>query len=196
MFPMERTAIIDGLAQGASGRDYATGTLKIHNLLDEETQEKIANSTTQRIWNGFIKFGSVSAGLMGIDITWSTIKTIINTILNGNALHKVYGWSGRLLVAAWTSLTQFCTFLEARNDPNPRECTNDVQMSFLKLQVNTRDAPNKDNHPEQSSDSEEIASSNKRFFKHVFAGKGGVTSDDRRLPSVDLSTRICTHSHK
>ena len=167
VFPEERTAIIDGLAQGASGRDYATGTLKIHNLLDEETQEKITNSTTQRIWIGFIKFGSVPAGLMGIYITWRIIKTIINTILNGIALHKVYGWSGRLLVAAWTSLTQFCTFLEARNDPTTRDCTNDVQMSSLKLQVNTSDTPNKDNHPEQSSDSEEIASSKKRFFKPV-----------------------------
>ena len=135
---MERTdSIIDGMAQGASGRDYATGTLQIHNLLDEETLEKIANSTTQRIWNGFIKFGSVSAGLMGIYITWKIIKTIINTILNGSALHKVYGWSGRLQVAAWTSLTQFCIFLEARNDPTPRECTSDIQMSSLKLQVNT-----------------------------------------------------------
>ena len=68
MFPVEKAAIINELAQGASGRDYATGTLQIHNLLDEETLEKIANSTTQRIWNGFIKFGSVSAGLMGIYI--------------------------------------------------------------------------------------------------------------------------------
>ena len=170
MFPVERTAIIDGLAQGASGRDYATGTLQIHNLLDEETLEKIANSTTQKIRNGFIKLGSVSAGLMDIYITWRIIKTIINTILNGIALHKVYGWSGRHLVAAWISLTQYCIFLETRNDPTQRECTNDVQMSSLKLQVNTSDAPNRstqDNHPEQSSDSEEIARSKKRLFKPV-----------------------------
>ena len=154
------------MAQGASGRDYATGTLQIHNLLDEETLEKIANSTTLRIWNGFIKFGSVSAALMGIYITWRIIKTI-NTILNDIAVHKVYGWRVRLLVAAWTPLTQFFIFLEARNDPTPRECTSDVQMSSLKLQVNTSKAPNKDNQSEQSSDSEEIASSHKRFFKPV-----------------------------
>ena len=30
---------------------------------------------------------------MGIYITWRIIKTIINTNLNGIALHKVYGWS-------------------------------------------------------------------------------------------------------
>ena len=163
MFPVEKAAIIDGLAQEASGRDYATGTLQIHNLLDEETLEKIANSTTQRIWNGLIKFGSVSTGLMGI--TWSIIKTIINTILNGIALHKTYGWSIRLLVAVWTSLTQFCIFIEARNDHTPRECMSNVQMYSLKTQVNASDAPNKDNQSEQSSDSEEIASSHKRFFK-------------------------------
>ena len=90
MFPVEQAAIINGLAQGASGRDYATGTLQLHNLLDEETLEKIADSTTQWIWNGFIKFGSVSAGLTGVYIIWRIIKTIINTILNGIALHKVY----------------------------------------------------------------------------------------------------------
>ena len=90
MFPVEKAAIINGLAQGTSGRDYATGTLQFHNLLDEETPEKIAISTTQRIWNGFLKFGSVSAGLTGVYIIWRIIKTIINTILNSIALHKVY----------------------------------------------------------------------------------------------------------
>ena len=68
----------------------------------------------------------------GIYITWRIIKTIININLNGIALHKVYGWSVRLLIAAWTTLTQFCTFLEARNDPTSRKCTSDVQMSFFK----------------------------------------------------------------
>ena len=63
MFPVDKTAFIDGLAQGASGRDHATGTLQIHNLLDEETLKKIANSTAQSIWNSFLKFGFVSAGL-------------------------------------------------------------------------------------------------------------------------------------
>ena len=56
MFPVEKAAFIDGLAQGASGRDH-------QNLLDEETLEKIAYSTAQSIWNGFLKFGSISAGL-------------------------------------------------------------------------------------------------------------------------------------
>ena len=90
MFPVEKAAIINGLAQGASGRDYATGTLQLRNILDEETLEKVANSKTKRIWNSFIKFGSVSAGLTGVYIIWRIIKTIINTILNGIALHKVY----------------------------------------------------------------------------------------------------------
>ena len=149
MFPVEKAAFIDGLVQGAPGRDHATETLQIHSLLDEDTLEKIANYTVQKIWNGFLKFGSVSAGIMGIYITWRIIKTIINTNLNGIALHKVYGWSACRLVAAWTSLTQFCTFLEARNHPTSRECMSNVQMSSLKLQVNTSDAPNKDNQSEQ-----------------------------------------------
>ena len=105
MFPVEKVAILNGLAQGASGRTYAENTIQIHNLLDEQALEKIAENTTKRIWSGFVKFGSVSAGLIGIYVAWKIIKKIINTILNGIALHQVYGWSIRLLVAVWTSLT-------------------------------------------------------------------------------------------
>ena len=86
MFPVEKTAILNGLAQGTSGRTYAADTIEMHNLLDEQTLEKIANNTTKRIWDGFIKFGSISAGLMGIYVAWRIIKTIVNTILNGIAL--------------------------------------------------------------------------------------------------------------
>ena len=173
MFPVEKAAIINGLAQGASGRDYATGTLQIHNLLDEETLEKIANSTTQRIWNGFIKFGSVSAGLMGVYIIWRIIKTIINTILNGIALHKVYGWSIHLLAAGWTSLTQFCIFLDARSDYIPHERKSDTQMTPLRTQLNPSGAHDKDNQLELLSDHIQAHTAQK--------GKGGVTSGDRCL---------------
>ena len=93
MFPVEKIAILNGLAQGASGRTYAEDTIQMHNLFDEQTLEKIAENTTKRIWNGFVKFESVSAGLMGIYVAWGIIKTIINTILNGIALHQVYRWS-------------------------------------------------------------------------------------------------------
>lgn len=162
MFPVEKTAIINGLAQGASGRAYSTDTIKLTNLLDEEVLEKIANDTTKRIWNGFIKFGSVSAGLMGIYVTWRIIKTIINTILNGIALHKVYGWSIRLLVAVWTSLTQFCIFIEARGDNSPRECMAETTMVPLPKRRNLSDAQDENN--EHSSDE---AGTSKRFFKTV-----------------------------
>ena len=136
----------------------------MHNLLVEQTLQKIAENTTKRIWNGFIKFGSVSAGLMGIYVAWRIIKTIINTILNGIALHKVYGWSIHLLAAGWTSLTQFCIFLDARSDYIPLERTSDTQMTPLRTQVNPSGAPNIDNQSERLSDDEEAPAPQKRFF--------------------------------
>ena len=174
MFPVEKIAILNGLAQGASGRTYAEGTVQIHNLLDEQALEKIAENTTRRIWHGFVKFGSVSAGLMGIYVAWRIIKTIINTILNGIALHQVYGWSIRLLVAVWTSLTQFCIFIEARSDRTPRECINEVQLEPLNTQVKPSDVPKNNEVNEQSSDDENTPRPSARFSqrrgKIVFAG--------------------------
>ncbi|KOC58647.1 hypothetical protein WH47_04874 [Habropoda laboriosa] len=146
MFPVEKSSIINSMAQGASGRAFSPGNIQISNLLDESALKKIAESTTKRLWAGFVTFGSVSAGIIGVYITFKIIKIIIGTILNGIALHAAYGWSLRLIAAVWSSLTHFCIYLNQRNQNNtsghnngqvPLECISVVTPNVTPTDVET-----------------------------------------------------------
>ncbi|CAK9834636.1 Retrovirus-related Pol polyprotein from transposon 412 [Anthophora retusa] len=146
MFPIERPAIVNSLAQGATGREYSSQALQLYNLFDETTLNKLAESTGKRIWSGFITFGSFTAGIMGIYLAIRVIKAAVSTIINGIALHSVYGWSLHLLGAAWSSLTHFFLFLSqrktndeigdtqanterTRNPPNPKQADTEEQAT-------------------------------------------------------------------
>ncbi|XP_076661080.1 uncharacterized protein LOC143364870 [Halictus rubicundus] len=116
MFPVDKVAVINSIAQGASGRQYASDSINMFNLLDEHSLQQIAESTAQKLWSGLTTFGSVSAALIGIYIIFKMIKIIINTIMNGMALHSIYGWSMHLAAAIWGSLTRFFIFLKRRDE--------------------------------------------------------------------------------
>ncbi|CAK9807063.1 hypothetical protein ANTQUA_LOCUS5127 [Anthophora quadrimaculata] len=118
MFPIERPAIVNSLAQGVTGREYSTQALHLHNLFDETTLNKLAESTGKRIWSGFVTFGSFTAGIMGVYLTVRVIKAAVSTISNGVTLHSVYGWSLHLLGAVWSSLTHSFLFLSQRKISN------------------------------------------------------------------------------
>lgn len=105
MFSAEKPALLNSVARGIQGYNKGPNTISIHNLLDEETLEKIAQSTASRIWDGFILFGSATAGVFGIFVIIRIIKLIIDTAIHGYALHMVYGCSIHLIGAIWSSLT-------------------------------------------------------------------------------------------
>lgn len=103
MFPVEKPALMNSIAQAAMGRLVPQGSIPLYNLMDEDTLEKIATSTISR--NGFITFGSASAGALAILLLFRLLKLIIDSIIRGYALHSVYGWSVHLVGAIWSSLT-------------------------------------------------------------------------------------------
>jgi hypothetical protein len=65
MFPIEKPSMLDMLAQGAMGRTIPRGNISLYNLTNEKSLEKIADSAGAQIWQGFITFGSASAGYTG-----------------------------------------------------------------------------------------------------------------------------------
>lgn len=105
MFPMEKPSMLNTIARGAMGQPIPEGSVSISKFLDEDTLNKIAENTGERLWKGFISFGSASAGILGIFIVVRLAKLIIDTLIHGYALHSVYGWSVHLLGAIWTSVT-------------------------------------------------------------------------------------------
>ncbi|KYM93388.1 hypothetical protein ALC62_12483 [Cyphomyrmex costatus] len=104
MFPVERSSMINTIARGAMGQTIPPGSISMMNLMDEGTLNRLARSTGQRLWQGFVSFGSASAGVLAIFVIIRVVKLIIDTIINGYALHTVYGWSIHLLGALWSSV--------------------------------------------------------------------------------------------
>ncbi|KAK2577891.1 hypothetical protein KPH14_012689 [Odynerus spinipes] len=78
--------------------------MSLYHLMDEQTLNKIAESTMGKIWDGFLTFGSISAGIIMIFFIIQLIKTIADAVIHGVALHSVYGCSMYIFAALWGSL--------------------------------------------------------------------------------------------
>lgn len=110
MFPAEKPALLNLMARGMTGQPVKDGSVSIYNLLDEASLQKIAETTASRIWGGFVKFGSATAGIFGIFIIVRLIKLTIDTLIHGYALHSAYGCSLYIFGAVWSSLTHLLLF--------------------------------------------------------------------------------------
>lgn len=118
MFPAEKPALLNHLARGSAGYQVPAGSISLQGLLDENTLNHIADNATRRIWNGFLQFGTASAGVIGIFLVIRIIKLVIDTCIHGYALHSLYGWSLYLLGALWSSITGLLVTLAHKREFN------------------------------------------------------------------------------
>lgn len=118
MFTEERVAVLDSLARSSLGEKMNDPDISFANMLDEQSLEKIALRTRDKLWGWFTGFGTASAGLIGLYIFARTIKYIIDTLLHGFALHSVFGWSLLILGAFWDSLSNFLLHFKKKIDDN------------------------------------------------------------------------------
>jgi len=129
MFPVEKPSMLNTLARGAMGGRIPAGSISIVNLLDEESLNRIAESAGERLWKGFVTFGSASAGVLAIFIIIWVAKLIIDTIIHGYALHSVDGWSVHLLAAIWSSVTNLLLHTENRSRKEPTTTKEDKETA-------------------------------------------------------------------
>ncbi|KAK2582008.1 hypothetical protein KPH14_012224 [Odynerus spinipes] len=102
----EKPAILNSVAHKIlTNSKTGNSEFHLHDLLDEEDIERIAESAAHKIWNGFLTFGTASAGIIGIYLIFRIIKFIVDVILQGCAIHNIYGCSFHLLGACLGSLT-------------------------------------------------------------------------------------------
>lgn len=129
MFPVERPALMNTIVRGATGHHIPADSISMYNFLDEKTLSKIASSTSEKIWGGFITFGSASVGILGIWIVIRLIKMIIDILLHGYAIYTVFGWSFRLLASFWSSSTNLILHLGASKQKTSDEPLQVVTVS-------------------------------------------------------------------
>lgn len=132
MFPVERPTVVDNIVRAATGQRVPLNGISLNNLLDEASIETIASSAMDRLWGGFLKFGTATAGIIGVFLIIKAIKAIIDILIHGYALHTIYGWSIHLIGAFFSSVTHLLMHLGTRPRPHksldatPKHTTNAV----------------------------------------------------------------------
>lgn len=121
MFPAEKGAILHSIARGFTGQAVDNDAITISGFLSEKTLHKIYSDTITKIWNGFMIFGSATAGILGIYVIIKITKMIVNTLLQGYALHSAYGCTLHLLGALWGSVAYFLLHLAEKNKSHEQQ---------------------------------------------------------------------------
>ena len=106
MFPVEKSSLLNDVAREMHGQATTKHDGTLTKLLSEDTMGKIAESTGARLWEKFTTFGTTSAGIFAIFVIMQIIKIIIEIVINGFLLHRIYGWSIHIIGAIWSSITQ------------------------------------------------------------------------------------------
>ena len=91
MFSAEKNSILNTMARGVKGEPTLSQGISLSHLLDENSLEKITESTWKKIWGTFLSVGNANAGVIGIYFFIRTVKLIIDTVIHGYALHTIYG---------------------------------------------------------------------------------------------------------
>lgn len=130
MFPAEKPAVLNSIAQGVTGHGAGKDGISLLNLMDEKTLEHVASDTAKRMWSGFVEFGSASAGVMAILLIFKLFKMLIDTCINGYALHEAYGCGLYLIGALWNTLASF--LLHRTREPT-RSNAQDMEMGNIPI---------------------------------------------------------------
>lgn len=112
LFAAEKQNLLDNIAHRADGHQINKNDVTMFNLMDQNTLDKIAESTGKRLWDGLITFGTVGAAIYAISVVFTLTKYVLDTTIHGHALHSAYGCSTHILGAIWGALA---TLLLHRN---------------------------------------------------------------------------------
>ena len=127
MFPVEQPAELNDIAREMRGYPSSNKEGSLFKLLNEDVVEKLVDNTWNKMWSRFITFGTVSAGCIAIFTIIHLVKTIVDIIIQGYALHSVYGWSIHILGALWSSVSHLLLHLATPKQTNSQ----DVEMGEL-----------------------------------------------------------------
>ena len=93
MFPVEKSSLLKDVTREMHVHVTTNNERTLSKLLNENTMAKMVESTGTRLWEKCMMFGTASAGIIANIIILQVIKIVIDIIINGFLLHRVYGWS-------------------------------------------------------------------------------------------------------
>ena len=103
------------------------------NYLTEETLSHITERTCNKIIKKYEEYGTISSGIIMTLIIMQLTKMVVDMIIRGYTLQKLYGCSSHLFGSISTSVTHLLVVLNKINDTKGTNLKNREETS-CKLQ--------------------------------------------------------------
>lgn len=105
MYPLERKAIEQIVSSSLNNEHNGMSGIDRSIFLDPDQIKEEIESQWKKFWGGFLVFGNISAGLIGVMLTFKLGKFLIDSIVHGYALYDLYGLSWYLIGCFWDAVT-------------------------------------------------------------------------------------------
>ena len=84
MFTVESSSLLNDVAREIHGHTIVSHDGTFMKLMNEDTIEKIVESTWDKLWKKLMTFGTASAGVIAKLLIQQAIKMIIEALLTGS----------------------------------------------------------------------------------------------------------------
>ena len=128
LFPMEKKSIMNTIAKFTQSANSAKDDL-MNNFLTEKTLTHIAESTWNKLLEKYEEYGTISSGIIMTLIIIQLTKMVVDMIIRGYTLKKLYGCSSHLLGSIFTSVTHLLVVLNKINDNRTTNSKNEGKMA-------------------------------------------------------------------
>ena len=123
-FPQVRQRIITEMVQQV-GKSYSTNS-DFDSLFSPNVLKKAVYSWFWGIWEGFISFGKIMAGLLGIYVVYLLSHMIITRILAGYNLYQFVGYSWRMMLCCCPAMAN--QFIHHKSNGRLRRLINMIKL--------------------------------------------------------------------
>lgn len=105
--PSIRSAVTNSISRAATGDLTQSEFLTLPGLFTPERAAKIVKTGLSRLWGWFGRIGEFFSSVIGIIFVLKVVQFILKTLFNGLTIARVSGCGLHLLLAFWTSATQW-----------------------------------------------------------------------------------------
>ena len=106
LFPIERQAILNDVVRSIS-REEVKDQEELANLITGH----VVNTLLTKVWTSlhpdFVFYGQIGGTLYCLYLTVTTISAVLNLVIRGVTLHKLFGFSAKILCACLHALTHY-----------------------------------------------------------------------------------------
>ena len=131
-FPLERKAIIDETIREITERQEKEKNFGYSN---NPFSSGFWKALISGYWQDFKDFGNISSGIFMIFLILFVLTQAVNIVIRGLTIHKVFGFSTKLLAALFDSLTHFVLYIGQKQDKPKDE---EVELNSIETSENTK----------------------------------------------------------